>query len=84
MFIQTDSTVFSATDLINYLGCRHATFLDLADLRQPMLKAESDPTQEHKYAEPSCGAQAEEQAGHRVAVGQRVRRDDGQAGGALR
>ena len=46
MFIQTDSTVFSATDLINYLGCRHATFLDLADLRQPMLKAESDPTQE--------------------------------------
>ena len=46
MFTQTDSTVFSATDLINFLGCRHATFLDLADLRKPMVKAKSDPTQE--------------------------------------
>jgi len=46
MFTQADSTVFSATDLINFLGCRHATFLDLADLRRPMVKAESDPTQE--------------------------------------
>ena len=46
MFTQEEKIIFSATDLINYLGCRHATFLDLAALRKPMVKAESDPTQE--------------------------------------
>jgi len=46
MFIQADRAIFSATDLINYLGCRHATFLNLANLRQPMIEAEPDPTQE--------------------------------------
>ncbi|HWY14726.1 MAG TPA: TM0106 family RecB-like putative nuclease [Rhizomicrobium sp.] len=29
MFRQADGLIFSATDLNNYLGCRHATFLDL-------------------------------------------------------
>ena len=46
MFTQANRVTFSATDLINYLGCRHATFLDLADLRQPMVDTEPDPTQE--------------------------------------
>jgi predicted RecB family nuclease len=46
MFTQADSTVLSATDLINYLGCRHATFLDLSNLRQPIVEAKPDATQE--------------------------------------
>jgi len=28
-------TVLSATDLVNFLGCRHATYLDLRDLTDP-------------------------------------------------
>lgn len=28
--------LFSATDLVNFLGCRHATFLDLRQLLQPV------------------------------------------------
>jgi uncharacterized protein len=43
MFSQADKAILSATDLINYLGCRHATFLDLAALGQPTTVAESDP-----------------------------------------
>jgi predicted RecB family nuclease len=43
MFTQADCIVFSATDLINYLGCRHATFLDLAGLGQPTGEVEPDP-----------------------------------------
>jgi predicted RecB family nuclease len=46
MFVQSDRVIFSATDLNNYLGCRHATFLDLADIGQPRAAAESDPHQE--------------------------------------
>ena len=34
--------LFSATDLVNFLGCRHCTWLDLKDLEQPLEKAESD------------------------------------------
>jgi predicted RecB family nuclease len=43
MFAQSDRIILSATDLNNYLGCRHATFLDLAALRQPEATTESDP-----------------------------------------
>ncbi|PYU87860.1 MAG: hypothetical protein DMG08_27145, partial [Acidobacteria bacterium] len=34
--------LFSATDLVNFVGCRHCTWLDLKDLEQPLEKAESD------------------------------------------
>jgi predicted RecB family nuclease len=46
MFTQADRAIFSATDLINYLGCRHATFLDLISPRRPLIEAQPDPTQE--------------------------------------
>src|SRR5437870_2608231 len=46
MFTQADRLIFSATDLINYLGCRHAAFLDFADLRPPRVVAEPDPAQD--------------------------------------
>src|SRR5712671_6502573 len=34
--------LFSATDLVNFLGCRHATFLDLRDLTDPVEIPERD------------------------------------------
>src|SRR5829696_9550048 len=43
MFIQADCLTLSATDLNNYLGCRHATFLDLSILGQAAAAAEPDP-----------------------------------------
>jgi hypothetical protein len=45
MFTQ-GRVIFSATDLINYLGCQHATFLDLAHLGQPGPAVETDATEE--------------------------------------
>lgn len=35
---------FSATDLVNYLGCRHATYLDMRSLEEDLEKAEADET----------------------------------------
>jgi predicted RecB family nuclease len=35
--------LFSASDLVNFLGCRHATYLDLRDLMDPAELAERDP-----------------------------------------
>ncbi len=35
---------FSATDLVNYLGCRHATYLDMRSLEEDLEKAEADDT----------------------------------------
>ncbi len=35
---------FSASDLVNFLGCRHATFLDLRQLVAPVKLAEADST----------------------------------------
>ncbi|MDE2727205.1 MAG: TM0106 family RecB-like putative nuclease [Gemmatimonadota bacterium] len=35
---------FSATDLVNYLGCRHATYLDIRSLEEDLEKAESNET----------------------------------------
>jgi predicted RecB family nuclease len=35
---------FSASDLVNFLGCRHATFLDLRQLAAPIKLAEDDST----------------------------------------
>ena len=35
--------IFSATDLVNFLGCRHATFLDRRNLDELMAGAEDDP-----------------------------------------
>src|SRR5262249_29018610 len=46
MFNASDRVIFSATDLINYLGCQHATFLDLEHLGQPEPSVEPDPTEE--------------------------------------
>ncbi len=44
MFAGPEGVIFSASDLINYLGCRHATFLDLESPGQPEPAAEPDPT----------------------------------------
>ncbi|WP_053764628.1 TM0106 family RecB-like putative nuclease [Leptospirillum ferriphilum] len=38
--------IYSATDLIHFLACRHHTFLDIVDLHTPLPKAESDPEAE--------------------------------------
>jgi predicted RecB family nuclease len=38
-----DELLYSATDLVNFLGCRHATFLDRRQLDAPVPLAESDP-----------------------------------------
>ncbi len=46
MFAQATQVILSAADLINYLGCRHATFLDLTTLGQQTLPVESDPETE--------------------------------------
>jgi predicted RecB family nuclease len=35
--------VFSATDLVNFLGCRHSTFLDRRNLDEPAPFGEGDP-----------------------------------------
>jgi uncharacterized protein len=35
--------VFSATDLVNFLGCRHATFLDRRHIDEPKPPADADP-----------------------------------------
>jgi predicted RecB family nuclease len=35
--------IFSATDLVNFLGCRHATFLDRRNLDEPIALGEEDP-----------------------------------------
>jgi predicted RecB family nuclease len=35
--------MFSATDLVNFLGCRHATFLDRLNLGDPISLGEDDP-----------------------------------------
>jgi predicted RecB family nuclease len=35
--------LYSASDMLNFLGCRHATFLDLIDLKAPISKAIDDP-----------------------------------------
>jgi predicted RecB family nuclease len=41
--IHNGGLIFSATDLVNFLGCRHATFLDRRHLDQPMPLGEEDP-----------------------------------------
>jgi predicted RecB family nuclease len=38
-----DQLVFSASDLVNFLGCRHATYLDRKHLDEPMATAAEDP-----------------------------------------
>jgi uncharacterized protein len=35
--------IFSATDLVNFLGCCHATYLDVRDLKGPQGPAAADP-----------------------------------------
>jgi uncharacterized protein len=42
MFTDAGRIIFSATDLVNYLGCRHATFLDLLNIGQPQAFSESE------------------------------------------
>src|SRR6185437_15004789 len=37
-----DRLLFSASDLVNFLGCRHATFLDRRQLDDPAPVAEDD------------------------------------------
>src|SRR5438874_1220535 len=38
--------LLSATDLVNFLGCRHATYLDLRDLTDPVQLPERDAATE--------------------------------------
>ena len=35
--------LYSATDLVNFLGCRHASFLDRRQLEDPQPLADPDP-----------------------------------------
>ena len=35
--------LLSASDLVNFLGCRHATYLDIRDLTDPVEIPERDP-----------------------------------------
>jgi predicted RecB family nuclease len=43
MRFHKDSLIFSATDIVNFLGCRHATFLDRRNLDDPAPAAVDDP-----------------------------------------
>ena len=43
MRIFNDQLLFSASDLVNFLGCRHATVLDRRHLEEPMPVAAEDP-----------------------------------------
>lgn len=43
MRIHRNELVFSATDLVNFLACRHASFLDRRNLDDPAPVAEDDP-----------------------------------------
>jgi predicted RecB family nuclease len=43
MRIHHDSLIFSATDLVNFLGCRHASFLDRRNIDEPAPVAADDP-----------------------------------------
>ena len=45
MRIYNGLTLFAASDLINFTGCRHATFLDLRFLNDPQPQ-ETDPQAE--------------------------------------
>src|SRR6516165_10596738 len=42
MQILAGHLLFSATDLVNFLGCRHATYLDMRDLTNPAEMPERD------------------------------------------
>lgn len=43
MRIHNGGLIFSATDLVNFLGCRHATYLDRRNLDEPIALANEDP-----------------------------------------
>ena len=43
MRLQNGLLIFSATDLVNFLGCRHATFLDRRNLDAPLAPKAEDP-----------------------------------------
>ena len=43
MRIFNKTLTFSATDLVNFLGCRHATYLDVLDLANPAPPSLDDP-----------------------------------------
>jgi uncharacterized protein len=42
MQILAGKLLLSATDLVNFLGCKHASFLDLRDLTNPVEMPERD------------------------------------------
>jgi len=43
MLLPDGKRLYSATDLVNYLGCRHCTFLDLRQLEEPIDVPEANP-----------------------------------------
>src|SRR5688500_17779783 len=42
MMTRNGATLFSASDLVNFMGCAHATFLDLCNLKVPVLFPPND------------------------------------------
>jgi predicted RecB family nuclease len=43
MLLPDGKRLYTATDLVNYLGCRHCTFLDLRQLEEPAEIPDADP-----------------------------------------
>ena len=43
MYHYNDRLIFSATDLVTFLGCRHASFLDYRQLESPVPLPPEDP-----------------------------------------
>jgi hypothetical protein len=43
MLLPASKRLYSATDLVNYLGCRHCAFLDLRQLEEPIDVPQADP-----------------------------------------
>jgi predicted RecB family nuclease len=43
MRFHQNTLIFSATDIVNFIGCRHATFLDRRNLDDPVPTAVDDP-----------------------------------------
>lgn len=41
-----EKLLYSATDLVHFLACRHHTYLDLFDLEEPLPRTEVDPETE--------------------------------------
>ena len=71
MYRHNGQLVFSATDLVTFLGCRHATFLDRRQLDAPVPLPEDDQylkLLQEKGIEHECAYRAKLQADGRQVV----------------